>query len=116
MSNFVFIYSAKSDVLSNVPGAIKKIVGGKSACGLCNITNGPIREKKDWKEFFRSLARAELYHSDEIPGDVQVFLEKEKVEIPVVLTRDRDSYSVQLSKNQLDACEGSVACLEKQLK
>ncbi len=116
MSNLVFIYQANSGILANIPGAIAKAFGGKSMCSLCNITNGPIREKPEWETFVTSLQeKPEIYHADEIPDEIQSYLTKNRHDIPVVLERNGSEFTVAASSADLDACQADPACLAKKL-
>ncbi len=116
MSNLVFIYQANSGILANIPGAIAKAFGGKSVCSLCNITNGPFREKPEWETFVASLQeKPEIYHANEIPIDIASFLKKNEHPIPVVLERNGFEFTVAMSSDDLDACQADPTCLAKKL-
>jgi len=116
VSNLVFIYQANSGILANIPGAIAKAFGGKSMCSLCNITNGPIREKPEWETFVGSLQeKPKIYHADEIPNDIASFLKSNKYEIPVVLERNGSELTLVVSSADLDACQAEPSRLAKKL-
>lgn len=116
MGNLVFIYRANSGILANIPGAIAKAFGGKSMCSLCNITNGPIREKPEWETFVASLQeKPEIYHADEIPNDVALYLKKNGQKIPVVLERNGSKFTLVVSSADLEACQADPSCLAKKL-
>lgn len=116
MSNLVFIYRANSGILANIPSAIAKAFGGKSMCSLCNMTNGPVREKPEWETFVASLQeKPEIYHADEILSNIGSFLKSNEYEIPVVLERNGSEFTLIVSSVDLEACQADPSCLAKKL-
>lgn len=116
MARLVFIYAAVSGIVGNIPGAVKKAFGGQSDCELCNITHGPVFEKKEWASFVKGLSTpSTFYHRNEIPEPVQAFLKRSRTDIPVVLSEDGGTYSVVVTKDELSSCKGSERCLADML-
>lgn len=114
---FVLVYSVGSSVLDDVKGVVQKAVGKGSVCALCNMTYGVATMKPEWREFVGSLENEPIvYHSDEIPQDVQVFLDSSSTKIPVVLEKLDEGYRVLITKSELDSCNKDVACLITKLK
>lgn len=112
MENLVFIYKARSSVLANLPGAVAKMFGGKSVCSLCNITHGPVQEKPVWEKFLSSLSEEpEVYHADEIPSDIQAFLDARKQDLPVVFKRKGATFDVVATHRDIERCDGDPTCL-----
>lgn len=113
----VFVYSVGSTTFDNVKGAVQKAIGGGSLCALCNITYGVVNEKEDWSAFVETLDTSPVYyHTDDMPADLKVWIEAEKVELPVVLEKTADAYRVIVPKSKLEACNSEPACLIKELK
>jgi hypothetical protein len=113
----IFIYAAKSDILSNVPGSIKKMLGGSSSCSLCNITHGAIKEKRTWSEFISTLSPAPIvYHKDEVTKEVQSYLTDNNVQLPVVLEKNENEYKVVFNHEKLNKCDGKEECLIELIK
>ncbi|MBI4239399.1 hypothetical protein HY620_00215 [Candidatus Uhrbacteria bacterium] len=115
MERLIFIYSANSGIMRNIPGALAKMAGGKSSCALCTITHGPIFEKPSWKTFVESLdIPATFFHRDEVPVALQEFVNKENMVLPVVLKEESDGSLKQImSKEQLESYSGEVECVKK---
>jgi len=118
MNQLVFIYKTGSGWIENAVGAAKKALGGESACALCNITHGPVREKSDWRVFLETLEpQPAFYHEDEIPDDVRKFLERTDTELPIVLEKNsKGSYRVAIGNRTLESCNGSPECLINAIK
>lgn len=117
MNQLIFIYSAKSGVISNIPGAIVKAFGGMSGCALCNITHGSIKEKPAWVSFVASLSAPPIiYHTNEIPADIKEFLDKNALTLPVVLEQRGTTWGVVVTSDELNDCKGSVGELVRLLR
>ncbi len=103
----IFIYHAGSGIIENIPGAVKKLFGGRSSCALCNITHGPVRPKADWAAFLATLGpQALVYHRDEIPGDIDRFLQASHIDPPVVLEEAANGWTVLITPKELEDCRG----------
>lgn len=112
MSKLIFIYSVDSGILASLPGAVKKVFGGKSGCALCNITYGPIHEKKLWKAFRESFPKTSVfYHKDEVPKDISAFITQTSAALPVVLSEGNGSLKIFVSAEELKNCDGDERCL-----
>ena len=71
MKQLIFIYRAKSGVIGDVSGALRKAITGSSLCSLCNITHGVTTEKDVWKKFVSTLDHTPFYyHLDDIPREI----------------------------------------------
>jgi hypothetical protein len=117
MKKLIFVYSSGSSLFDDVSGAVRKAVGVGSLCSLCNITYGVIKQKEPWKEFVEQLKiDIEYYHSDEIPVDVQAFIKKNGILLPVVLMKSDDMYSVIVLADGIEACNGDPECLINKIK
>lgn len=116
-NQLIFIYKADAGLVPDVTGAVKKAFTGTSGCTLCNATYGIATEKGDWKAFRESLTPAPIfYHRNEIPKDVQSYLQKQKLELPIVLRESGTGYEIVLSTEELATCDGSSECLINLLK
>jgi hypothetical protein len=116
VGNLIFIYRANSGVLANLPGAIAKAFGGMSTCSLCNITHGPVHGKPRWERLLASLPeRPEIYHANEVPADITVFLREQDAHLPVVLEREAGRFSLVVSSEELAACSADPDCLAVKL-
>lgn len=116
MSKLIFIYKADSSIAAYIADGAKKVIG-KGTCSLCNATWGMLTPKKKWREYLKTLQeKPTFYHRDDLPEEVQMFLESNKVDLPVVLMEDDKNMSVLVSSKELDMCDGDVDCLIKTLK
>jgi hypothetical protein len=82
---------------------------GRVHCGLCAITHGAVRAKREWQEYRSGLpAPFDTFHRDDQPAAVRAL-----GVVPVVAaeTDDGGPPVVLLGPADLDACGGSVDAL-----
>jgi hypothetical protein len=109
---WIFIYSAKGNLIADIAGAARKLIKGASLCSLCNITYGVATQKDEWRDFLENLTvPTKFLHSDEIPSDITEFIKKENVELPAVLENSQNEYKIIADSDFLAKCEGDPKCL-----
>ncbi|MBI4599102.1 hypothetical protein HY734_02810 [Candidatus Uhrbacteria bacterium] len=59
--------------------------------------------------------KPEIYHADEIPKDIALYLETKGYAIPIVLERNGTEFTIAASSVDLDACDADPSCLAKKL-
>ncbi len=81
---------------------------GRAHCGLCTITHGVVRAKREWQEYRSALpVPFDTYHRDDQPVAVRAL-----GVVPVVVAETDDAPpAVLLGPAELDACGGSVDAL-----
>ncbi|MGH9805592.1 MAG: hypothetical protein ACRD4D_10520 [Candidatus Acidiferrales bacterium] len=86
IKRIVFIYNADAGVLAAALDSARKLAAPETACALCTITHGLLKEKTEWREIECGLgAPTVYYHRDEVPADTARFLTEKRVELPAVL-------------------------------
>ena len=82
---------------------------GRRHCGLCEITHGNIRERKDWRECRDALnIPFETLHRDEASLDV---IEATFGRLPAVVAFTADNVVTLLGPEQIEECKGSPVAL-----
>ncbi|MCM8535913.1 MAG: hypothetical protein NE334_08255 [Lentisphaeraceae bacterium] len=86
----IFIYNADSGKLNALGDSLHKFISPSTyKCGLCRLTHGFFKEKKEWSEFLSQLdLDAKFLHRDELVGDLSHL---KSYEAPVVLYDQGDS-------------------------
>lgn len=113
----IFIYNAKSDTVSGIKDSIQKIKTGKSECSLCTATWDAFNVKPSWTQKEKRLKIPFIYyHKDDLPNDLENYLEVNKIGLPSVLIQEDRKYSELVSKEHLDKCEGNDDCVWNLLK
>lgn len=80
------------------------------------MLQGRLGEKTVWKTFRKqSRVPIKLYHQDEIPDEVRSFLLSYDPELPVVLGRAGNVYTVLVSAEEVRALRGDAALLVQRL-
>jgi hypothetical protein len=104
----VGVYHASGTPWGEISYWLKARVG-RAHCALCDITHGSVREKTEWKQ-----RRAELpvpfvtVHLDERDATLLAFTEGHT---PCVVAETSAGLEMLVDADQLDACDGSPACL-----
>ena len=113
----IFIYNAKSDTVSGIKDSIQKIKTGKSECSLCTATWNAFNVKPSWSEKEKKIKIPFVYyHRDDMPEEVEDFLEENNISLPTVLLGEDGKFSELVSKENLDKCEGNDDCVWNLLK
>ena len=113
----IFIYNAKSDTVSGIKDSIQKIKTGKSECSLCTATWTAFNVKPSWSEKEKKIKIPFVYyHRDDMPEEVEDFLEENNISLPTVLLGEDGKFSELVSKENLDKCEGNDDCVWNLLK
>ena len=113
----IFIYNAKSDTVSGIKDSIQKIKTGKSECSLCTATWTAFNVKPSWSEKEKKIKIPFVYyHRDDMPEEVEDFLEENNISLPTVLLGEDGKFSELVSKENLDTCEGNDDCVWNLLK
>ncbi len=101
---FIGIYDADSTLW----GEISYWIGarlGRTHCSLCDITHGLFTPKKQWTQCANDLSIPFVtFHRNDAPAEV---LGAAQGEFPVVLARTSSSLEIVVSREDLDALEGS---------
>ena len=96
------------DADSTLRGEISYWIGarlGRSHCSLCDITHGLFTPNKQWTQCASELSVPFLtFHRNDAPADV---LNAAQGKFPVVLARTSSSLEIVVSREELDALEGS---------
>jgi hypothetical protein len=84
---------------------------GRAHCGLCDVTHGLVRERREWNECRLGLPVAfDTYHRNDQPDAVRAIAGGVA---PVVLGETERGFVVLLGPAELDRCEGSIERLTK---
>ena len=87
---------------------------GRAHCGLCTITHGVVRAKREWQEYRTALpAPFDTFHRDDQPAAVRAV---GTVPVVVAETDDGAPPTVLLGPVDLDACAGSVDALGRAIR
>ena len=113
----IFVYNANSDVKSVLRDGIKKLRTGKSECSLCTATWDAFNVKPSWKVKEKRLKIPfTYYHRDDLPIDLESYLNTNSIELPSVLIQEEGAYRELIPKEHLDNCEGNDDCIWNLLK
>ena len=98
-------------------GELRYVVGraaGRTHCDLCEITHGAVRPKRGWIELTGRLpVPVRVVHRNERSDEV---LAASDGTTPCVLARRDGALEVALGPEELRACGGDVAELERRLR
>ena len=82
---------------------------GRGHCALCDITHGSVREKAEWKQRREDLSVPfETVHLDERAPALVALTDGRT---PCVVAETTTGFVMLLDADQLEACNGSPACL-----
>jgi hypothetical protein len=82
---------------------------GQRHCSLCEITHGPVRERREWKACRAGLpVPFDTYHRNDQPEAVRAAAGGLA---PVVVAQTESGYVVLLAPDDLTACAGSIDLL-----
>jgi hypothetical protein len=111
---FVGVYDADGDLRGELAYLWGKTRGLRH-CGLCDITHGPLRRKREWDRFVAGLAvEVDLLHLDERAPEVTAAMAGHSA--PVVLAVDEAGrFEVVIEAAELSSYGGSVARLGERL-
>src|SRR5262249_37226910 len=100
----VGVYNADS----TARGELAYFIGarlGRAHCGLCDITHGMLRERRDWQAYRARLpVPFDTYHRNDAPNS----LRNSYRALPIVAAETDDGYAVLLDAQELDDCAGSL--------
>lgn len=104
------IYEADGSLLGELSYVVGKLLGRRH-CALCDITHGAVKKKPEFVALEERLPLPiELLHLDERTPAQR---EASEGHTPCVLLEDDDGLRVVLTAEDLDRCEGDVACFEE---
>ena len=79
---------------------------GRAHCGLCDITHGIARERREWRACRTGFAAPfDTYHRDDQPPAVRAVVGGVA---PVVVAETDAGYLLLLGPDDLDQCAGSI--------
>jgi hypothetical protein len=113
-TKLIFIYNADSGLKNAIKDSAHKILSPKTyQCKLCDLTYGPFKEKKKWKEFRKkSNIEMQFLHADEFEK-----LYKSKFRpsfaLPVILLENQYDLEILISHKGLDQIDSVDSLIEK---
>lgn len=97
-NKLIFVYNANSGAMNAAFDSMHKIFSPKTyECNLCKLTYGPLTEKKEWKEFLKTIETPiEFLHKDEFKKRYNktdtklpvILKEKENKELTILVNAD----------------------------
>ena len=104
----IFVYNANSGKLNLYKDIAHKIFSPQTyPCSLCAVTFGVFKENAGWKNFREaSNLSMEFHHIDEFMAKYRSKWLK-KFDFPVILVENKEDLEVFISKEELDAMQGS---------
>lgn len=109
MARLIGIYEAEGSLLGELRYVVGKLLGHRH-CGLCDITHGAVRKKASFRDLEARLPLPiTLLHLDERSDQVRAASEGHT---PCVLLDDAAGLRVVIRAEELDRCDGDVACFE----
>jgi hypothetical protein len=113
IEKLIFIYNADSGLPAAMLDSAKKLFR-LEACGLCTITHGLLKEKKQWKDCQTQFnLPIDYFHKDDLPNNIKEIVGNN---LPSILAQISTKYIVLLNHKEINSCKGNVANLEIKLK
>lgn len=102
IEGIIFVYNADSGLFNTLTDIAHKIFSPETySCNLCGITYGNFKIREEWKTYLDSLSiGCEFLHRDEAITAMGL-----KEDLPVILARHGEEYSVLLSASEINQCE-----------
>jgi len=103
----IFIYNAKSGLISGLSDSIIKIVApSQYECNLCKITYGPVSMKEEWAQFIETLPQDKVFlHKDELKGKYETL---NNYDLPAIFLRHDNEFSLLVSKDKLNTLRSVI--------
>lgn len=100
--SLIFVYNADSSIFSQITDYAHKIISPKTyACNLCKITYGNLGEKKEWKEFIKSLnIPVRFLHRDEFKKE---FPDNKTTTFPIAFSSDGKNIDELISTDEIES-------------
>jgi hypothetical protein len=112
MTELIGVYHADGGVVGELAYLLGK-ARGAAHCGLCDITHGPLRRKRDWNEFAAALpVPFRLVHLNEREPEVE---SASRGRTPCVLARTTQGIILLVGPAELDRCDGEVDRFKRSL-
>jgi hypothetical protein len=107
---FVLIYNADGTLRGELTYVIGHHVLGTLSCELCDISHGPVMQKKAWKEWKATMLQdghlVQVIHRNDMSPELALFVGDR---LATVVERHSESeWSVVLRPDELKECGGSV--------
>lgn len=119
MKTIIFVYNADSGKANAFLDSLHKIANPDSYnCSLCKLTHGAFSEKREWKQFRKSLDSETIFlHRDEFRKQ---YASKfgHKFEFPVILLTGENGLELLISSEELKSFENLqdlISCLKGRL-
>lgn len=113
ITEFIGIYDADSTLRGELSYWINARLG-RSHCSLCEITHGVFTKKKEWQQCVSELpVPFQAFHRNDAPQDA---VHSAAGSFPIVLARRDNSIDVILTKDQIEAFEGSAMLFAQYLE
>ncbi|KAL2049399.1 hypothetical protein ABVK25_010303 [Lepraria finkii] len=117
-STLYILYNADASLMGKLNYGYRKCTAPKDkpACSACDITHGGLHldETAAWKEAKAEIAskgdvEVKQKHRDELSSDVRSFVEKNKLNYPMVLSGDeKGDLRVTMDSQELASCGGNA--------
>ena len=103
IEGLIFVYNADAGLFNTLTDIAHKVFSPETySCNLCGITYGNFKIREEWKTYLDSLdIGCEFLHRDEAIKAIGL-----KEDLPVILARHGDDYSVLLSATEINQCNG----------
>ena len=112
-TKLVFVYNARSGKLNSILDAGHKIISPDTyQCKLCQLTYGPLKERKSWAAFRKSnIASMVFFHADEFK---KAYRSKfgYKFDFPVILIENKGDLEVFIDKKHLNSMESTAVLIK----
>jgi hypothetical protein len=107
---FVLIYNADGTLRGELTYVIGHHVLGTLSCELCDISHGPIMQKKAWKQWRAAMLQdghvVRVIHRNDMSQELALFVGDQLA--TVVEQHSESQWSVVLRPDELKECAGSV--------
>lgn len=114
LEEIVGVYDADGSLAGEISYVVGKILRVRH-CSLCDITHSPVRRKKEWDDFVRTVGvPVTVLHRDEIGPDRAALWSLG--EFPLVAARIGQDYRLLLSSAELSEMDGSVTTFSQAVR
>ncbi|MER6754037.1 hypothetical protein AB0I85_17455 [Micromonospora echinofusca] len=104
--SFTGVYHADGGIRGELSYVVGKLLG-RTHCGLCDITHGPLRRKRQWDGFVARLGVSfHLVHLDERDSTIS---DVSQGNTPCVVAHTDAGPVLVMNPHQVDAANGDVA-------